>query len=452
LLVYNIFINLVQFYYTTAGCQLISGGSKLANTPFSRYKRDTAEVDTAGRIRFMKREEMEAMGFATKSIHGGFTADETGALTTPIYQAATFSFDSAEQGGRIFSAEEEGAFYTRVGNPTTAQLEEKLALLEGAEAAMALSSGMGAITAALWTVLKAGDHIVTSQTIYGCTHELFEFGLSKFNVDVSFVDMRDPENVRKAMRKNTRLVFVETPANPNLILNDIELISAIAHEQEHTLVMADNTFATPYLQQPIALGADIVVHSATKYLNGHGDVIAGFIAGTQELMDEIRVTGLKYMTGASQSPFDSFLILRGMKTLDIRMDRHCDNADAVAEFLEGHPAVEKVYFPGLKSFPQYDLAVKQMKRFGAIISFEVKGGFENGKKVINAVKLCRIAVSLGDAETLIQHPASMTHLAYSEEDREKAGISEGLIRLSVGLETADDIIADLKQTLDRILP
>ena len=394
---------------------------------------------------------MEAMGFATKSIHGGYKADETGSLTTPIYQAATFSFDSAEQGGRIFSAEEEGAFYTRVGNPTTSQLEEKLAILEGSEASLALASGMGAITAAIWTVIKAGDHIVSSQTIYGCTHELFEFGLSKFNVEVSFVDMRDPENVRKAMKANTRLVFVETPANPTLIMNDIEAVSSIAHEKAGCLVMADNTFATPYLQQPIALGADIVVHSATKYLNGHGDVIAGFIAGSQELMDEIRVTGLKYMTGAALSPFDAFLIIRGMKTLDIRMDRHCDNADAVAVFLKNHPAVDKVYFPGLKEFPQYDLAKRQMKRSGAIISFEVKGGFENGKKMVNAVQLCRIAVSLGDAETLIQHPASMTHLAYSEEDLAKADISEGLLRLSVGLETAEDIIADLKQTLDRIL-
>ncbi|MCK5251056.1 MAG: methionine gamma-lyase [Spirochaetaceae bacterium] len=400
----------------------------------------------------MNKEKIKSMGFATKSIHGGFPAENTtGALTTPIYQTATFSFDSAEQGGRIFSAEEEGYLYSRVGNPTTAQLEERLAILEGAEASLALSSGMGAITAALWTILKAGDHIVSSRTIYGCTHELFEFGLSRFNVDVSFVDMTDPDNVRKAMRKNTRLIFVETPANPNLILNDIEAISAIAHEKADCLVMADNTFATPYLQLPLALGADIVVHSATKYLNGHGDVIAGFVAGKKELMDEIRVTGLKYMTGAVLAPFDAFLIIRGLKTLDIRMERHCDNGEAIADFLEGHQAVEKVYFPGLKDFPQFDLAAKQMKRPGAIISFEVKGGFENGKKVINAVELCRIAVSLGDAETLIQHPASMTHLAYNDEDRHKAGISDGLIRLSVGLENAEDIIADLKQSLDRIL-
>ncbi len=391
------------------------------------------------------------MGFATKSIHGGLPDRKAaGALTDPIFQTATFSFESAEQGGRIFSGEEEGYLYSRVGNPTTAQLEEKIAILEEAEASLALASGMGAITAALWTILKAGDHIVSSRTVYGCTHELFEFGLSKFGVDVTFVDMTDPVNVRQAMRESTRLVFIETPANPNLVLNDIEAVSAIAHEKTDCLVMADNTFASPYLQQPLNLGVDIVVHSATKYLNGHGDVIAGFAAGKKELMDEIRVTGLKFMTGASLAPFDAFLIIRGLKTLAIRMDRHCDNAEAIAVFLEGHQAVDKVYYPGLKNFPQFDLAKKQMKRPGAIISFEVKGGFENGKKMINAVGLCRIAVSLGDAETLIQHPASMTHLAYNDEDRSNAGISDGLIRLSVGLENVEDIIADLKQSLDLI--
>lgn len=400
----------------------------------------------------MDRDKIKNMGFATKSIHGGIPSkDSTGSLTSPIYQTATFSFQSAEQGGRIFSGDEEGYFYTRVGNPTTALLEEKLAILEGAEASLALASGMGAITAALWTILKAGDHIISSRTIYGCTHELFEFGINKFGVDVTFVDMTDPENVRKAMKEKTRLVFIETPANPNLILNDIEAISAIAHENENCLVMADNTFASPYLQKPLTLGADIIVHSATKYLNGHGDVIAGFVVGKKELMDEIRVTGLKYMTGASLSPFDAFLIIRGLKTLDIRMERHCDNGEAIAEFLNSHAAVEKVYFPGLKDFPQINLAVKQMKRPGGIISFEVKGGFESAKKMINAVELCHIAVSLGDAETLIQHPASMTHLAYSEEERYKAGISDGLIRLSAGLENAEDIIADLNQALDRIL-
>jgi methionine-gamma-lyase len=400
----------------------------------------------------MNKDEILSKGFATKAIHGASNEkDPSRALAAPIYQTATFSFESTEQGGRIFSAEEEGFLYTRVGNPTTSQLEEKLAILEGAEACLALASGMGAISSAIWTILKAGDHIISSRTIYGCTHELFEIGLPQFGVEVSFVDMSDPENVRNAIKDNTKLIFVETPANPNLILNDIKAISSIAHEKNGILVMADNTFASPYLQLPLSLGADIVVHSATKYLNGHGDVIAGIIAGTKEMMDEIRVTGLKFMTGASLSPFDAFLIIRGLKTLEIRMERHCDNGEAIAEFLEAHPAVEKVYFPGLKSHPQSALAKKQMKRPGAIISFEVKGGFERGKKMINSVKMCRIAVSLGDAETLIQHPASMTHLAYSEEERVEAGISDSLIRLSAGLENKEDIIADLKQALDSLL-
>jgi len=390
-------------------------------------------------------------GFATKAIHGGKDENiNNGSLITPIYQSATFVFDSTEQGGRIFSGDEEGFLYTRVGNPTINQLEERLALLEGAEAALATASGMGAISAAIWSIIKSGDHIITSQTIYGCTYELFELGLSKFNIEVSFVDMKEPENVRKAIKENTRLVFIETPANPNLILNDIKAIAEIAHQNPHTLVMADNTFATPYLQQPLLLGADIIVHSATKYLNGHGDVIAGFIAGEKELMDQIRVTGIKFLTGSVLSPFDAFLILRGMKTLDIRMERHCRSAGEIADFLENHNKVEKVYYPGLESFPQKQLAEKQMKLPGAMISFEVKGGFESGKKMANSVKLCKRAVSLGDAETLIQHPASMTHSAYSEEDRERAGISNGLMRLSVGLENTEDIIADLKAALDNL--
>ena len=257
-------------------------------------------------------------GFATKAIHGGKDENiNNGSLITPIYQSATFVFDSTEQGGRIFSGDEEGFLYTRVGNPTINQLEERLALLEGAEAALATASGMGAISAAIWSIIKSGDHIITSQTIYGCTYELFELGLSKFNIEVSFVDMKEPENVRKAMKDNTRLVFIETPANPNLILNDIKAIAEIAHENPNTLVMADNTFATPYLQQPLLLGADIIVHSATKYLNGHGDVIAGFIAGEKELNILVKdgadvVSELKvdvYVEGSNQLDWMNVLLV-----------------------------------------------------------------------------------------------------------------------------------------------
>ncbi len=399
----------------------------------------------------MDKSEMKNMGFATKAVHGGYQKNEVGALATPIYQTSTFIFDSAEQGGRRFALEEEGYIYTRLGNPTNTQLEEKVALLENGEACMSMASGIGAITSCLWTILKAGDHVVAAETLYGCTFAYLNHGLTRYGVDVTFVDTTDPENVRKAMRDNTRVVYLETPANPTLGIADIEAISNIAHQNENCMVVVDNTFCTPYIQRPLELGADAVVHSATKYLNGHGDVIAGFVIGKKEFIDEVRLFGVKDMTGASLSPFDAFLINRGIKTLEIRMDRHCENASKVAEFLENHPMVEKVYYPGLKSFSQYELAKKQMKLPGAIISFEIKGGIEEGKKVMNNVKLCNIAVSLGDTETLIQHPASMTHSPYTKEEREASGITDGLIRLSVGLETPEDIINDLKQALDSIM-
>ncbi len=399
----------------------------------------------------MNKESLSKMGFATQSIHGGHKKNDMGALATPIYQTSTFTFENADQGGLCFAGEESGYIYSRIGNPSCSEVEEKLALLEEGEAAVATASGMGAITSALWSIVKAGDHIVSSETIYGCTFALLSHGITRFGVEVTFVDPKDPENVRKAMKPNTKLVYLETPANPTLDLTDLEAISRIAHEQEGCLVMVDNTFCTPYLQKPLTMGADVVVHSATKYLNGHGDVIAGFVVGTQELMNEVRFFGLKDMTGAALSPFNAFLITRGMKTLDIRMERHCANAKVVATFLKDHPAVEKIYYPGFEDFPQYELAKRQMKLPGAMIAFEVTGGLEGGKKVMDNVHLCSLAVSLGDAETLIQHPASMTHSTYTPEELADAGISEGLVRLSVGLEDPEDIIADLEQVLGTLV-
>lgn len=403
-----------------------------------------------GRLCFMKKEKMKTQGFATQSIHAGAIRNEQGTLATPIYQTATFLFDSADQGGNRFAGEEEGYIYTRLGNPTTTVIEEKMALLEGGEAALATASGMGAISSSIWTAIKAGDHIIAGKTLYGCTFALLCHGMSRFNVEVTFVDMKDPENVRKAMKPNTRIVYLESPANPTMELADIAEISQIAHENEHCLVMVDNTFCTPYLQKPLELGADVVVHSATKYLNGHGDVIAGFVIGSEEFITEVRTFGLKDMTGASISPFDSFLIERGLKTLTLRMDRHCQNAREVATFLRNHPAVKEVYYPGFEDFPQADLVKKQMSQPGAMISFLINGGVEKGKQVMEKVELCGLAVSLGDAETLIQHPASMTHSTYSPEECEMAGISPDLIRLSVGLEEVEDIIADLDQALNSI--
>jgi methionine-gamma-lyase len=399
----------------------------------------------------MDKEKLGKMGFGTRAIHAGYEKNEHGALATPIYQTSTFVFDSAEQGGRRFALEEEGYVYSRLGNPTNSQLEAKLANLENAEAAVSTASGIGAITSALWVSLKAGDHVVAAKTLYGCTFAFLNHGLTNYGVEVTFVDTANLDEVRAAMKDNTKVVYLETPANPNMNITDIEAISKIAHEKEDCIVIVDNTYNTPYIQRPLDLGADVVVHSATKYLNGHGDVIAGFVAGKKEFIDQVRLVGIKDMTGAVLSPFDAFLINRGMKTLEIRMERHCANAQKVAEFLESHPAVEKIMYPGLKSFPQYELAKKQMSLPGAMIAFEVKGGLEAGRKLMNTVELCTLAVSLGDAETLIQHPATMTHSPYTPEERAESGISDGLVRLSVGLENAEDIIADLKQALDRLV-
>ncbi|WCB31608.1 methionine gamma-lyase [Fusobacterium nucleatum] len=394
--------------------------------------------------------ETKKYGLGTTAIHAGTLKNLYGTLAMPIYQTSTFIFDSAEQGGRRFALEEAGYIYTRLGNPTTTVLENKIAALEEGEAAVATSSGMGAISSTLWTVLKAGDHVVTDKTLYGCTFALMCHGLTRFGIEVTFVDTSNLDEVKNAMKKNTRVVYLETPANPNLKIVDLEALSKLAHTNPNTLVIVDNTFATPYMQKPLKLGADIVVHSVTKYINGHGDVIAGLVITNKELADQIRFVGLKDMTGAVLGPQDAYYIIRGMKTFEIRMERHCKNAKKVVEFLNKHPKIERVYYPGLETHPGHEIAKKQMKDFGAMISFELKGGFEAGKTLLNNLKLCSLAVSLGDTETLIQHPASMTHSPYTKEEREAAGITDGLVRLSVGLENIEDIIADLEQGLEKI--
>ena len=394
--------------------------------------------------------ETKKCGLGTTAIHAGTLKNLYGTLAMPIYQTSTFIFDSAEQGGRRFALEEAGYIYTRLGNPTTTVLEDKIAALEEGEAAVATSSGMGAISSTLWTILKAGDHIVTDKTLYGCTFALMCHGLTRFGIDVTFVDTSNLDEVKNAMKENTRVVYLETPANPNLKIVDLEALSKLAHTNPNTLVIVDNTFATPYMQKPLKLGADIVVHSVTKYINGHGDVIAGLVITNKELADQIRFVGLKDMTGAVLGPQDAYYIIRGMKTFEIRMERHCKNAKKVVEFLNKHPKIERVYYPGLETHPGHEIAKKQMKDFGAMISFELKGGFEAGKTLLNNLKLCSLAVSLGDTETLIQHPASMTHSPYTKEEREAAGITDGLVRLSVGLENVEDIIADLEQGLEKI--
>ena len=392
------------------------------------------------------------VGLGTKAIHAGNVKDtQYGALTTPIYQTSTFVFDSCEQGGRRFAGQEGGYIYTRLGNPTVSVLENKVAALECGEACVAAASGMGAISSALWTIAGAGKHIVADGTLYGCTFALLNHGMSRYGVEVSFVDTSDLAAVKAALKENTCAVYLETPANPNLKIADIAAVAEIAHTYNPDIkVVCDNTFASPALQNPLTLGADVVVHSATKYLNGHGDVIAGFVVGKADFIGEVRMFGLKDMTGAVMDPFAAYLILRGLKTLEIRMERHCANAKAIAEFLDQHPAVEKVYYPGLKNHVGHDIAVRQMKDFGGMLSFEVKGGRAAGTKLVNALHLITVAVSLGDAETLIEHPASMTHSTYTEEELTASGIPGGLIRLSAGLENAEDIIADLEQALAQL--
>ena len=392
-------------------------------------------------------------GFATTAIHGGATkCHEYQSLGMPIYQTSTFYFENCEQGGARFAGQEGGYIYTRLGNPTTNLLEEKIAALEGGEACAATASGMGAITSALWSIAAAGKHIVADKTLYGCTFAYLNHGITRYGVEVSFIDTSNIEEVKAALKENTVAVYLETPANPSLKIVDIEAVAKVAHEYNKDIkVVCDNTFATPFLQQPLKLGADVVVHSATKYLNGHGDVIAGFVVGSAEFITNVKMFGIKDMTGSVIGPQEAFLILRGLKTLEVRMERHCSNAARLAEYLDGEEKVENVCYPGLKNHMNHEVAAKQMRNgFGGMISFTVKGGKAAGMKLCNSLKLCTIAVSLGDAETLVEHPASMTHSTYSAEDLKKAGIDEGLVRISVGLENIEDIIEDFKQAFAAI--
>ncbi|MGF1547335.1 MAG: methionine gamma-lyase [Thiotrichales bacterium] len=388
-------------------------------------------------------------GFATRAIHAGYAPEDAhGALTPPIYPSSTYAFPSAAAGMEIFAGEREGYIYSRVGNPTTGLLETRLASLEGGEAALATGSGMGAIASLFWTLLRPGDEIIADETLYGCTFALLNHGLSPFGVKVRHVNLSDPDSLAAALSAATRLVYFETPANPNMRLVDIAAVAEIAHAGGARVVV-DNTYCTPYLQRPLEFGADFVVHSATKYLGGHGDLIAGAIVGPAEDLKRIRFFGLKEMTGAVLSAFDAFLVLRGLKTLNLRMDRHCANALTLARHLAQHPAVATVAYPGLEDFPQHALARRQMADFGGMIALELKGGLAQGMRFMDALELATRAVSLGDAETLVQHPASMTHSTYAPEERAAHGISDTQVRISVGLEDIADLIADFDQALDR---
>lgn len=387
-------------------------------------------------------------GFSTRAIHFAYQSGaHEGALTPPLHLSSTFAFDNVEQGAAIFAGAAPGYFYSRIANPTLDLLEKRCATLEGAEAGLALASGMGAITSVLWTLLSPGDELVTDKTLYGCTFAFMRHGLAKFGITVTHVDMTDLKAVKAAISSKTRIVYFETPANPNMRLVDIAEVAALA-KAFGAKVVVDNTYSTPVLTRPLELGADIVVHSATKYMGGHGDLVGGIAVGRAEDINQIRLVGMKDMTGAVMAPFNAMLVLRGLKTLKLRVMQHCANAMAVARMLEAHPMVASVYYPGLTSFPQHELAVRQMPGFGGMIAFELKGGLATSRDMMNRLQLIQRAVSLGDAETLIQHPASMTHSAYTPEERAAHGISEGLIRLSVGLEDVEDIINDLRQALN----
>jgi len=388
--------------------------------------------------------------FATKCVHAGEQPDPVfGAHTTPIFQTSTFIFENVEQGAARFAGEEAGYVYTRIppNTPTHAVLAEKVAALEGGEAGQTFASGMAAITAVVLSTLKQGDHLISTDVVYGCTYSLFSEVLPGLGIDVSFVDTSDIENVRAAFKPETRMVFLETPANPTITVCDIREIAGLARARGAVCIV-DNTFATPYFQKPLELGADISLSSCTKYLGGHADLLGGVVVGSREFIKSLgKVVGY---TGGIMGLHEAWLCIRGLKTLHIRMEKHAENALKVANFLESHPAVEWVMYPGLSSHPQHEVAKKQMSGYGGMLSFEIRGGIEAGRKLMNSVRLCSLAVSLGATDTLIQHPASMTHACVPGHIRNKVGIKDGLVRLSVGIEDPEDIIADLEQALSKV--
>ena len=376
------------------------------------------------------------MGFSTTAIHAGNEPDSaTGAVSVPIYQTSTY----AQNGLGVHKGYE----YARTQNPTRTALETNIAALEGAKYGFAFASGMAAIDAIL-KLVKAGDHVIVGDNIYGGTYRLFTKILTNYGIEFDFVDTADAANVERAFTPQTKMVFVETPTNPIMTVTDLQTVSDIAHAHG-TRVVCDNTFMSPYLQRPMEFGVDIVVHSTTKYLNGHSDSIGGFVAVNDDA-DAEWIRFVQNGIGAILSPFDSFLVLRGTKTLAVRMRAHDENGRAVAAFLEDHPNIEKVYYPGLQSHPQHDLARKQQKGFGGMVAFET-GSLESAKKVLESVKVCTLAESLGGVESLISHPATMTHASVPPEKRQSLGITDGLVRVSVGIEDIEDIIEDLNQAL-----
>lgn len=372
------------------------------------------------------------------------------AHVSPIYQTSTYVLEDFDSAVYLNQHVDEGFVYTRFGSPNCDELEKKIAHLEHAEAALAVASGLGAISTAVVSRIKAGDHIIFGDVIYGCTFALFTKVLTKLGITYTRVDTSKPEEVEKAIQPNTRLIYVETPANPTLKISDIAAIADIAHSHEGIEVIVDSTFASPYLQNPLDLGADIVVHSATKYLCGHGTVTAGVIAANKEIIDNCRMPYLQCF-GAVLDPFAAWQLMQGMKTLGVRMQRHCENAMKVAKFLEKHPKVDCVYYPGLESHPTHDIAVKQMHNgFGGMMSVDIHGGIDAVRTVMNNVQVFSLATSLGNVDSLIQHSPSMSHFDMTPEERHAVSIFDGQVRLSIGIEDADDLIEDLDHALSLI--
>jgi methionine-gamma-lyase len=386
--------------------------------------------------------------FDTKLVHAGFHGDPTGSVNVPIYQTSTFAFKNAAHGAALFAGEEDGYIYTRIGNPTIRALEENVAELENGYGAIATSSGLGAVSTVFLALMSASDHLIGTDSVYGPSRGLVEKHLVRFGVSSTFVNTSRLDDIRAAFCPQTRLLFIESPSNPAMLVTDIKAAADIAHEHGCLLVV-DNTFASPYLQKPLDLGADVVLHSVTKFLNGHADIVGGIIV-TKTKTEYDRIRPLMVNLGCNMDPHQAFLVLRGIKTLGIRVERAQQNAMVIARWLEKHPKVAWVRYIGLESHPQHDLAKQQMSGFGSMISFELKGGLEAGQVVMDRVRVATLAVSLGGVETLIEHPASMTHASMSRVDREAAGITDGLVRYSVGIEDPEDLISDLKQAMETV--
>ncbi len=386
--------------------------------------------------------------FNSRLIHAGMFDDQFGSATVPIYQTSTFKFKDADHGAACFAGESDGYIYTRINNPTIDSLEQLVTSLEDGYKGIAVSSGMGAVNIIYSALLQQGDHMVSTGAVYGPSRVIMEKHYSKYGIESSYIDTGDPAKIREAIRPNTRMLFIETPANPTMDITDLEEVVKIAREHQ-LITVSDNTFCSPYLQKPLDYGFDVVFHSITKFLNGHADIVGGIIVTREKALYDV-LRPMMVNLGCNMDPHQAYMVIRGLKTLSLRMDRSQENAMQIASFLEQHPKVAWVKYPGLPSHPKYELAKKQMKGPGAMISFELIGGLQGGKTLMNKVNLCILAVSLGGVETLIQHPASMTHSKMDQQARERSGITNGLVRLSVGIEDIEDILEDLEQALDQV--